>query len=62
MKHVVVDPGPDTHPAQYYQQQLERATERTIASCEDEVRAAVLLLAYGARVCLPGAKRINLGG
>jgi hypothetical protein len=44
----------------YYQRQLDLATARAVAAAEDSVKAAVLLLAYGARECLPGAKRINL--
>jgi len=44
----------------YWQRQLDLATERTVAAAEDSVKAAVLLLAYGARECLPEAKRINL--
>jgi hypothetical protein len=52
------------HPIQYYvqhyQRQLEEATTRSIAAAEDSVKAAVLLLAYGARECLPEAARIYL--
>ena len=44
----------------YWQRQLDLATERAVAAAEDSVKAAVLLLAYGARECLPEAKRVNL--
>ena len=60
--HTVV-PSKD-HPTEslteYWQRQLDLATERAVAAAEDSVKAAVLLLAYGARECIPGAKRINL--
>ena len=45
---------------EYWQRQLDLATERAVTAAEDSVKAAVLLLAYGARECIPEAKRINL--
>jgi len=42
------------------QKGLQAATARAVAAAEDSVKAAVLLLAYGARECIPEAKRINL--
>ena len=49
-----------TRTATYWQHQLDHATRRAVEAAEDSVRAAVLLLTYGARECLPEAKRINL--
>jgi hypothetical protein len=46
--------------AKRWQRQLDLATERAVAAAEDSVKAAVLLLAYGARECLPKAARIYL--
>jgi hypothetical protein len=46
--------------ADHWQRQLDLATERAVTAAEDSVKAAVLLLAYGARECLPEAKRIYL--
>jgi hypothetical protein len=46
--------------AEHWQRQLYEATARSVAAAEDSVRAAVLLLAHGARERLPEAKRINL--
>lgn len=45
---------------EYWQRQLDLATARSVAAAEDSVKAAVMLLAYGARECLPKAARINL--
>lgn len=52
--------GGRTRFPQYWQRQLDLATERAIAAAEDSVKAAVLLLAAGARECLPDAARIYL--
>ena len=44
----------------YWQRQLDHATRRAVEAAEDSVRAAVMLLTYGARECILGAKRIHL--
>jgi hypothetical protein len=46
--------------AAVWQLQLDLATQRAVLAAEDSVRSAVLLLAHGARECLPEAKRIYL--